>query len=74
MLSGLLLLLPVPIPLTNSFPALTVVLLAAGAMERDGLFFLAGCAAFVVTLAYFGLLALGGAHLFDNLRHTVLGS
>ena len=74
MLSGLLLLLPVPIPLTNSFPALTVVLLAAGAMERDGLFFLAGCAAFAVTLAYFGLLALGGAHLFDNLRHTVLGS
>jgi hypothetical protein len=73
MLSGLLLLLPVPIPLTNSFPALTVVLLAAGAMERDGLFFLAGCAAFTATLAYFGLLAFGGAHLIDNLRLTVFG-
>jgi hypothetical protein len=74
LLSGLLLLLPLPIPLTNSLPALTVVLLAAGAMERDGLFFLAGCATFTVALAYFGLLAFGGVHLVDNLRHTILGS
>lgn len=73
MLSGLLLLLPLPIPLSNSFPALTVVLLAAGAMERDGLFFLAGCASFTVTLAYFGLLAFGGAHFFDNLWHSTFG-
>jgi hypothetical protein len=74
MLSGLLLLLPLPIPLSNSFPALTVVLLATGAMERDGLFFLAGCAMFGLTLAFFSLLAFGGAHLLDNLRHTVFGS
>ena len=73
MVSGLLLLLPLPIPLTNSFPALTVVLLTAGAIERDGLFFLAGCAAFTVTLAYFGLLAFGGMHLLDNLCHSVFG-
>ena len=73
MLSGLIWLLPLPIPLSNSFPALTVVLLAAGAMERDGLFFLAGCAAFAVTLAYFGLLALGGANVIDNLWHTLFG-
>lgn len=74
MLSGLLLLLPLPIPLSNSFPALTVILLAAGAMERDGVFFLAGCAMFSATLAFFGLLAFGGAHLLDKLRHTVFGS
>jgi len=74
MLSGLLLLLPLPIPLSNSFPALTVVLLAAGAMERDGLFFLAGCASFTVTLAYFGLLAFGGVHVFDNLWHSTFGT
>ena len=73
MLSGLLLLLPLPIPLTNTLPALTVVLLAAGAMERDGLFFLAGCAIFGLTLAYFVLLAFGGAHLLDNLRHSIVG-
>jgi hypothetical protein len=74
MLSGLLLLLPLPIPLTNTLPALTIVLLAAGAMERDGLFFLAGCATFTVTLAYFGLLAFGGVHLLDDLRHIVSGA
>ncbi len=74
MLSGLLLLLPLPIPFSNSLPALTVVLLAAGAMERDGVFFLAGCAMFSATLAYFALLAFGGAHLLDSLRHTVFGS
>jgi len=74
MLSGLLLLLPLPIPLSNFFPALTVVLLAAGAMERDGLFFLAGCAMFTVTLAFFGLLAFGGVHLLDNLWQTIIGS
>ena len=73
-LSGMLLLLPLPIPLTNTLPALTVVLLAAGAMERDGLFFLAGCATFVVTLAFFGLLAFGGAHVLDDLLHSVFGS
>ena len=74
LISGFLLLLPLPIPLSNSLPALTVVLLAAGAMERDGVFFLAGCAVFSATLAFFGLLAFGGAHLLDNLRHTLLGS
>ena len=73
MLSGLLLLLPLPIPLSNFFPALTVVLLAAAAMERDGLFFLVGCASFTGTLVYFGLLAFGGAHVFENIWHTIFG-
>jgi len=73
MLSGLLMVLPLPLPLTNGRPALTVVLLAAGAMERDGLFFLAGCATFTATLAYFGLLAFGGAHLIDSALHTLFG-
>lgn len=74
MLSGLLLLLPLPIPLSNSFPALTVVLLSAGAMERDGFFFLAGCAMFVLTLTFFGLLAIGGADLLATLGHAPLRS
>ena len=34
---GLLLLLPLPIPFTNTIPAWAVVLLAAGMMQRDGL-------------------------------------
>ena len=73
MLSGLLLALPLPIPLTNTFPALTIILVAVGALERDGLFFLAGCVMFVVTLAYFGLLAFGGAHAWESLRHALVG-
>lgn len=74
MLSGLLLLLPLPIPLSNGLPALTVVLLAAGALERDGVFFLAGCAAFAVAAAFFGALAFGGAHALDALRHNWFGA
>jgi hypothetical protein len=65
--SGLLLLLPIPVPFTNTLPALTVLLLSAGAVERDGLFFVGGTLMFLVTLAYFTLLALGGIHVFDAL-------
>jgi hypothetical protein len=74
MLSGALLLLPLPIPLSNTLPTVTVVLLAGGAIERDGLLSLAGCAAFVLTLAFFGLLAFGGAHLLDDLWHRQFGA
>ena len=74
MVSGLLLLLPLPVPLSNSLPSLTVVLLAAGAMERDGLFFLAGCTMFVLTVAFFAVLAFGGAHILDSLRRIFFGS
>jgi hypothetical protein len=58
--SGVLLLLPLPIPLSNVLPAATVLLLAAGALERDGAFFLAGCLAFAVNVIFFGALAVGG--------------
>ena len=74
MVSGLLLLLPLPLPFSNFLPALTVVLLAASALERDGAFFLAGCFMFLVTAAYFGFLAFGGAHAIDGLLHTVFGA
>jgi hypothetical protein len=74
MVSGILLLLPLPVPLTNSLPALTIILLAAGALEKDGVFFLFGCFAFLVTAAYFSLLAVGGGHLVDNVVHALMGS
>jgi hypothetical protein len=67
MVSGVLLLLPLPIPLSNTLPALTVVLLAAAALERDGLCFIAGTAMFGLTLVFFGLLAFGGARAVHNL-------
>jgi hypothetical protein len=58
--SGALLLLPLPIPMSNMLPAATVLLLAAGALERDGVFFFAGCLMFAANFAFFGALALGG--------------
>jgi hypothetical protein len=60
LLCGALLLLPLPIPFSNVLPAGTVLLLAAGALERDGVFFFAGCVAFLLNLMFFGALAFGG--------------
>lgn len=59
-LSGALLLLPLPIPFSNALPAATVLLLAAGALERDGVFFFAGSLLFALNGLFFGALALGG--------------
>lgn len=58
---GSLLLLPLPVPLTNTLPALTVVLLAAAMLERDGYFVIAALLMFTLTLCYFGALSFGGA-------------
>lgn len=72
-LSGLFLVLPLPIPFSNGLLAWSVVLLAAAALQRDGLCFLAGCALFVVTATFFVLLALGGAEALDHLRRASTG-
>ncbi len=58
--SGLMLLLPLPIPMTNLFPALAVVLLACALLENDGYFSIAGAAVFVFAVGYFTLLGFGG--------------
>jgi len=73
MASGLFLILPLPIPFSNSLPACTVLLLAAGSLERDGLAILAGCGMFLVTAAFFILLAFGGAEAAKNLRQFLPG-
>ena len=72
-LSGLFLVLPLPIPFSNGLPAWTVLLLSMAALERDGVFYLAGCAMFVVTAAFFVLVALGGAEALDYLRRAFTG-
>ncbi len=59
-LSGLFLMLPFPIPFSNALPASTVLLFAAGTLERDGLFFFAGCLSLVLTTSFFAALAYGG--------------
>jgi hypothetical protein len=67
-ISGFLLALPIPFPLSNFFPAFTVMLLAAGALERDGVFFLAGCFMFLFTCAFFVALCMGGMEALHWLR------
>jgi hypothetical protein len=57
-LAGLLLALPLPIPLTNTFPAWAALLLAMGTLERDGYFVVAGYVMFLLSIALFGGLAI----------------
>jgi hypothetical protein len=51
--AALALLLPLPIPFTNTFPAWAILLVAAGLLERDGGFVLAGYAVFIAGVFYF---------------------
>jgi hypothetical protein len=55
---GLQLLLPLPplIPLSNTIPAISVLLLTAGLIERDGVFVLAGYAVNLAAWIYFGFM------------------
>ncbi len=67
LLAALTLLLPLPIPFTNSFPAWAILLLAAGLLERDGVFIIAGYVVFVLGVLYFVFLGEAAAHLVEAL-------
>lgn len=58
--SAILFMTPLPIPLTDTLPALCVFFLAAGALECDGYLILAGYASIIITTVYFGLVILLG--------------
>lgn len=58
--SGLLLMSPLPLPLSNTLPAYAILFLAAGSLERDGYVVLAGYVMVMLTLAYFGIVAVVG--------------
>jgi len=64
-ISGLLLMLPLPIPLSNILPAITIIFLAAALLERDGYFVIAGVLAFVFDAAFFSAIFLGGAAVIN---------
>jgi hypothetical protein len=66
LLAACFLALPLPIPLTNTAPAWVILLIAAGLLERDGVFIAAGYAVAAASLAV--VVLLGGAvhHLFDG--------
>ena len=61
-LGALLLMAPFGfVPFSNTLPAIALLFLATGALQRDGACVVAGHAANVATLAYFALLLGGGA-------------
>jgi hypothetical protein len=51
--SAMLFMTPLPIPLTDTLPALCVFFLAAGTLECDGYLILAGYATIIITTIYF---------------------
>jgi len=63
---GLLLLLPLPIPFSNAFPALTIILLAAAGLERDGAVFATGCIQFTLCLGFFVVLGFCGSEVWQR--------
>jgi hypothetical protein len=73
LIAALALLLPLPIPFSNSFPAWTILLLAAGMLERDGLFILLGYVVCVLGVLYFLLLGHATGQVIRALRHWLLG-
>jgi hypothetical protein len=58
--SGILLMSPLPLPLSNTLPAYGVLFLALGSLERDGYLILAGYVMVFLTLLYLGLVGLLG--------------
>ena len=64
--SALILLLPLPIPLSNLLPAWAIFLLACGLLERDGLFIALGYVAFAIGAAYFFLLGTFANEAFQH--------
>jgi len=73
LVAALALLLPLPIPFTNSFPAWTILLLAAGLLERDGLFILGGYLVFIAGVFYFIFLGEATATLLHELLQWIRG-
>lgn len=73
MVSGLALLLPLPIPFTNSFPAWVVLLMAGGLLERDGAFVIAAYTVFAAGVVYVVLLGEAATHLMERIGHWFTG-
>lgn len=65
--AALTLLLPLPIPFTNSFPAWAILLLAGGLLERDGVAIVLGYIVFAAGVLYFFFLGEAAAHLIETL-------
>jgi hypothetical protein len=59
------------IPFSNTLPALAILLLALGLLQRDGVCILLGHLANVATIVYFGFLIAGGGVALRELLHRL---
>ncbi len=66
---GLFLALPLPIPLTNGPPALSIIFLIVGFLCRDGVMILIGHLLGLASWAYLGLWIYFGTYLWAMFRH-----
>ena len=57
------------VPLSNTLPAMAVLFLAIGLLQRDGLCILYGHFMNIFTVAYFTALYIGGHEAFDQFMH-----
>ncbi|MBE35464.1 MAG: exopolysaccharide biosynthesis protein exod [Opitutaceae bacterium] len=73
LIAALVLLLPLPIPFSNTFPGWTILLIAAGMLERDGLFILLGYVTFAVGALYFILLGEAAQQMFNAMIRWFTG-
>ncbi|HWA25224.1 MAG TPA: exopolysaccharide biosynthesis protein [Lacunisphaera sp.] len=69
LVAALALVPPLPIPFTNAFPAWVILLMAAGLLERDGLFILVAYLVFIAAVFYFIFLGEATARLLHEFYH-----
>lgn len=68
-ISGILLALPLPIPLSNTLPAITILLFAISAMEKDGVIFIIGGISFLLMLAFYAAVVFGGVEIINFIKN-----
>jgi hypothetical protein len=69
-LAGVLLIFPLGfVPFSNTLPALAILFLSLGLLERDGVFIILGYAMNVATIVYFSVLALSAVLAGQSLLH-----
>jgi hypothetical protein len=61
------------IPFSNTFPAVAILFLAIGLLQRDGVCILLGHISNIVTIIYFGVLIGGGGLAVRELVNRFVG-
>lgn len=67
------LLLPIPVPFSNGIPALVILVIAGGLLERDGLAIIAGYAIAAAGVVFFWFLGESAVRLIESLKAWMFG-